>query len=536
MPVLLHCAKALPPREAYEHWAAIGDAPAGLDPELRVPGLGESLERAFDAVAPEWWEIGRQLSAEPTASLGHTPACVANLSDFGLMLAWSQLARFWAGETRRILLVTNDPWVFRHLSAFDGITAAVAPGLRAPEAKLLIRGYAARIKAALRFGGNALKMRSHRRGGRQNGAAMLVYGHPNSTAHGQDGYFGTLMRELPGIVRVLHVDCPPARARELSQDGRTRSLHGWGNPAAATALVRAHWRPAAKWRSHSAGWLIRRAVRQEAGTATGAAIRWQQICQRNWLLQSRPEKVTWPWENHSWERAFVRACRKVGVATIGYQHSVVGRQMLNYAPNSNSDGLESIPDRILCSGSATAGQLLDWGIPQDRLAIGGARRAADGASPAFAGDAPVFMPLPFDECVSGEMISAAQSVRGKVFLVKEHPMTPHDFTETETVRRTSDPLSAHVALSAVVFAASTVGLESLIAGLPTFRFRPQSCMALDILPVGQTVAVVDVNTLGETLKNALPAIALPRDSFFAQVDTGLWRTYLETEACNGKQA
>ena len=536
MPVLLHCTKALPPREAYEQWAAIGDTPVGLDPKARVPGLGESLERTFDEVAPEWWELGRQLSAEPTASLGHAPACVANLSDFGLMLAWSRLARLWGEESRRILLVTDDPWVFRHLSGLDGISAGAAPGLWAPEAKLLIRGYAARIRAALRFGGNALKMRSHRRRSHQKGAAMLVYGHPNSTPDGQDGYFGTLMHELPDIVRVLHVDCSSARARELSQDGRTCSLHGWGDPAAAAGLVRAHWRPSAKWRSHTSGWLIRRAVRQEAGTATGAAIRWQQICQRNWLHKARPEKVTWPWENHSWERTFVRDCRQAGAATVGYQHSVVGRQMLNYAPKSNWDALGSIPDKILCSGSATAGQLLDWGIPQNRIAIGGARRAADGAPPDFAGDAPVFMPLPFDERVSGEMISAAQSVRGKIFLVKEHPMTPHDFTETETVRRTVRPLSAHGTLSAVVFAASTVGLESLIAGLPTFRFRPQSCMALDILPVGQTVAVVDAETLGASLKNSLPVTALPRDGFFAQVDTALWRTFLKTEASNGKQA
>ena len=44
MPVLLHCTRTLPPREAYEQWAVIGDTPAGLDPKARVPGLGVLLE------------------------------------------------------------------------------------------------------------------------------------------------------------------------------------------------------------------------------------------------------------------------------------------------------------------------------------------------------------------------------------------------------------------------------------------------------------------------------------------------------------
>jgi len=89
-------------------------------------------------------------------------------------------------------------------------------------------------------------------------------------------------------------------------------------------------------------------------------------------------------------------------------------------------------------------------------------------------------------------------------------------------------------LSAVVFAASTVGLESLIAGLPTFRFRPQSCMALDILPASLTIGVVDADTLGCALKNARPGNALRRDSFFAEVDAGMWRKFLETESSDGK--
>lgn len=536
MAVLLHRPDALPPRQAYDCWAAIGAAPAELEPAMRVPGLGEALENAFNDIASQWWKIGRLLSADQSAGLAHMPACAANLSDFGQMLAWSRLVENWTADSRNILVVTEDPWVFRHLARVSGIASSAAPRLWFAEVKLFFRGYAARVRTAIRFGLAACRTNSHRRRARSGGTAMLVYGHPGSTVDGMDGYFGTLMREHPEIVRFLHVDCPPATALTLARDGRTYSLHGWGNILAAAGLVFARWRPASDWRSHAAGWLIRRAVCREAGTAAGAAIRWQQICQRAWLRDTRPCIVAWPWENHSWEREFVRDCGRVGVATIGYQHSVVGRQMLNYAPKSNPDGLESIPGKILCSGSSTVAQLVGWGIPPDRIAIGGARRSSDGKSPRFSPDAPVFVPLPFDDRISAEMIAAVRSVRGRMFLVKEHPMSPYEFEETDSVRRTGTPMSGLDALSAVVFAASTVGLESLVAGIPTFRFRPQSCMALDILPAGQSVRVVDAATLGDVLNNPRPAAPLARDSFFAPVDPGLWRSYLETDVCDGKQA
>jgi hypothetical protein len=47
---------------------------------------------------------------------------------------------------------------------------------------------------------------------------------------------------------------------------------------------------------------------------------------------------------------------------------------------------------------------------------------------------------------------------------------------------------------------------------------------------------VDADTLDDALENLQPATALGRGSFFANVDTGLWRTYFETETRDGKQA
>ena len=520
----------LPAEQMYDRWAVIGDLPAGLAPGRRVPGLDQSLEAALSSVVSDWWRIGKQLSTEPSAELGHTPACASNLSDFGLMLAWAQLVAAWSVDTEKTLVVIDDPWMFRHLASFEGVVAGPQPVLWRAELKLWLRGRAARVSAAVRFFRYAIQLGRFKGRAIRNRTAILVYGHPTSTAEGQDGYFGGMMRDIPDVDRVLHVDCLPARARELMKDGRTHSLHSWGNPLAAPMLLGARWRPSAQWKRHTYAWLIRRAAAREAGMASGAALRWQQHCQQRWLKAVAPATVAWPWENHSWERVFVRDCRTQKISTVGYQHSVIGPLMQNYSPASVRDGVLGIPDLILTTGELPAAQLREWGVPDERLRVGGAWRIARQAAVTFSEDAPVFLPLPFDLRVAAEMVAAANSVPGKRFLVKEHPMTPFGFDETDHLRRTDRPLGEHKELSAVVYAATTVGLESLLAGLPTFRFRPRTCMAIDILPAGQSVDVVDADTMGDALRQPQPVQPPERDAFFAPVNLGLWRRHLNAEA------
>ncbi len=87
-----------------------------------------------------------------------------------------------------------------------------------------------------------------------------------------------------------------------------------------------------------------------------------------------PGRVAWPWENFAWERGLCRAARKRGVATIGSQHTVVGPHQINYSTQANADGLASIPDLVVANGPAYKAELSAWGVPEDRLLIGGAFR------------------------------------------------------------------------------------------------------------------------------------------------------------------
>jgi hypothetical protein len=462
MTVLLRHPGDLPDASLYSKWVSLGAEIPGLPPERQIADVDGALERAFEAASSEWIALGRRLEAEPSGELSHACACVANASDFGLMLAWTRLVKDWAAAAEATLVVCEDPWMFRHLSLEPGVTAGAKPRLLPRAARNRLRGLLARTWRALVLAAAALRQRPDRGRSPIGGPALLVYGHPGSDASGRDAYFGELMSLFPQLRRILHVDCSSERAQKLAgPEGRTLSLHGWGNPLFALGLVTTRWHPGQTLRRGPYGWLIRRAASLEGGTAQAMGIGWQNHCQARWLGCTKPTSVLWPWENHAWERALIRCLRAQGVRSTGYQHSVVGRHMLNYSCASNSDGIGSIPDRILCSGHATLDQLVAFGLPKGRGKIGGALRFANVRMPRFDPAAPVFVALPFDRGIAAEMLEAAKaaSTQGFRFLVKDHPMFPFTFAESEGVQHCTIPFSEHGELSAVVFAATTVGLE-----------------------------------------------------------------------------
>lgn len=527
MSVILGRSAGLPAGEAYDAWIDLdGGAPA-LPPEKAL-AVASELERAFDAVAERWWALARVMAAGSGALLAHAPSCAPNASDLGLMLARSRLVRQWAGEDRRILVLCSDPWLFRHLSAMPGVVpVGPPPPLWPARSRLWARGVLGRCRLAARRALAALRSKP-RPGVAAGHPALVVYGHPQSRTDGFDAYFGELMLQVGSLRRVLHTDAGPDAVSRLAGDQRTESLHAWGTAAfALTRLPFARWRPSRELVSGPDGWLVRRAADLEGGTAQAAAALWQDHCQKRWLADRRPVAVAWPWENHGWERALVRAARPLGIRTIGHQHSVIGRQF-NIGARGLADPALDLPDMIAANGPSGVAQLVARGVPRERIADAGTLRFSPSATLAFDPEGPVVLAVPFDRAVAVRMIAAARPVaeRGIPVWVRDHPLFPVDFAETATLRRAPGPLPALGAVRVVVFAATTVGLEAALAGLPVLRFVPDGRLALDVLPEGIDVAAVEADALPDAILAITAPARLEWTAVFSPADLSFWRENL----------
>lgn len=530
MPLLLRTSRDIP-ATGWDRWVAVTDtSAAALDQARQLPQQARRLERAFEQSREQWWSLAREGAVDSGAGLSHTLACGTYGSDFGLMLAWDRLAGELADEPENTLMLCDDPWLFRHLSRRPGIDSGCRPAIVGAWTTRALRGTAARLKLSWRLFRTSLATRNQRAAIPSGAPVILVYGHPESRADGHDAYFGALMREVPEVRRLLHCDCPSDRAVQLAADGRTASLHGWGAPLFALTMPLWRWRPSAARRKGPLGWLVRRAASREGAGAAAAMNRWQIHCQARFLSAATPRLVCWPWENHAWERALCREARRVGVPTIGYQHTVVGHHQLNQTPRANVDGLASLPDLLAANGPAYRDEMIAWDIPAERIVMAGAWRFTELKGAPYQAGAPVFVPLSAITAVATLQVRAARLVAdsGRVVLVKDHPMYPQRFEETETLRRTNVGITGHKALSAVIYSTGTSGLEAILLGLPTLRLMADDRLSVDILPSHVPVRSVTLDEVVEALETTPPPPPLDFNSVLAPVDIRVWKSLMDS--------
>ena len=92
MPVLLRASRQLPDAGQFDHWLAVTGSVAALDKKRILPDLAKRLEAAFDKISKPWWRIAREAGKTPSSKYSFAMVCSPIASDFGLMLAWAQLA------------------------------------------------------------------------------------------------------------------------------------------------------------------------------------------------------------------------------------------------------------------------------------------------------------------------------------------------------------------------------------------------------------------------------------------------------------
>jgi hypothetical protein len=528
MPVLLRCSGSLPKNHAFEYWLAVTGTAAELPADRHLPDLSRRLQTGFDGIRDAWLELAYRIGKSTRGALTDTATGAAYINDFGLMLAWTELVRDLAAGTERTLVVCDDPWMFRHLATLADVDDGKPPALWPVALRLYLRGFAARLWLGRRLVHAASALRSARRVAQPGGPAIVVYGHPHSDANGNDAYFGPLMKELPNLGRALHTDCGVAMARELCRDGRSFSLHGWGNPLFAVGVVFVRWRPARDFLRSSEHWLLRRAAAYENSGGALATTRWQAHCQARWISAMKPAVIAWPWENHPWERDIARVAQRFGVSSIGYQHAVIGRHQFNFSPASNPDGEQSLPDKIMCNGPAYRDQLVELGHDPAHLEIGGAFRVGR-ESRAFSDPAgPVYVALSSITTISRQMLDAVSvdDLAGISFVVKDHPLYPIAVTETGNLKRTPLTIPESGGLRAVLYSTGTTGLEGLLAGVPTYRFLPADRIAPDILPDGVSVSERTKTEIVDALTAPELSQSIEWANIMAPVDINLWRSAL----------
>ena len=534
VPLILRRSDQLPPADEWRYWFATTGSVVDLPAASRLPNLSRRLENSFEACRDTWWELGRHMAKAPGGDVAHAPTCGAFGSDFGVMLGWEAIAAVEAEKDDTVLCVCDDPWLFRQIALLSHVRAGKPPLLWGTAARLMIRGALARLKVAATVALSAVQLRKHRQILGEGASVMLVYGHPESDATGFDAYFGGLMHELPQLRRALHADCPVSLARSLAGEGHTVSLHGWGATLfALTVLPFVRWRPQREEKQGRHGWLIRRAAARENGGGGPAMSCWQQHCQARFLAMVKPARILWPWENHGWERALCRTARHLGIATIGYQHTVVGPHQINYSVAANTDGLISIPDNVVCNGPAYRDELAAWGVPDDKLSIGGAFRfRPEGNIDMFDPDGPVFVPLSAIPAAAARQVAAARliAVKGRRALIKEHPMYPYHTENGSMMTRCDTPLRDQRGIGAVLYSTGASGLEAILAGVPAFRLLLDDNIAIDVLPPDLPVETVDLEDVAECIENRLahgtPAARVDWHSILSQPDLAFWRRLL----------
>ncbi|MBT6825512.1 MAG: hypothetical protein HOA60_05175 [Rhodospirillales bacterium] len=256
--------------------------------------------------------------------------------------------------------------------------------------------------------------------------------------------------------------------------------------------------------------------------------RWQLHCQNNWIREARPSRVCWPWENHAWERGLCRTGNKHGVHTLGYQHTVVGPHQINYSTCTNPDGLDSIPEKVICDGPAYRNEIAAWGVPDDRLVIGGAFRFKRFPLGSHDPLGPVFVPLSAVPAAAQKQIEAAHllAASGQKVLVKGHPMYPVAFSEVENLDRTEVSLTDQTGISAVLFCTGTSGLEAVLMGLPAYRLMLDDRIAIDVLPANINVPGVTLDNITEQVTGKIPPQSVNWDSVLTEPDIKLWHSLL----------
>ncbi len=101
-------------------------------------------------------------------------------------------------------------------------------------------------------------------------------------------------------------------------------------------------------------------------------------------------------------------------------------------------------------------------------------------------------------------------------------MNPFQIEPRPGIEPTGQRLSDINAVSGVLYCLTTVGLEAVLAGLPTLRFIPEGKVPVDVMPDGVKIPAADARSLKRELAQLAPPPAIDAQQVFAPADPEFW--------------
>jgi hypothetical protein len=184
---------------------------------------------------------------------------------------------------------------------------------------------------------------------------------------------------------------------------------------------------------------------------------------------------------------------------------------------------------VVADGPAYRDEMQAWGVPDDRLVIGGAFRFPRFDEDLYDSQGPVFVPLSAMPDAGRVQLDAARAIaaKGCRVLVKQHPMYPLAFDETKNLVCADRSLAEQQDISAVLYTTGTSGLEAVLMGIPGYRLMLEDRISIDVLPRGFTTEAVTADDAAEAiLEGRGKHFTAAWDDILRDPDKTLWKSLL----------
>jgi hypothetical protein len=488
-----------------------------------------------------------------------------------------------AAEYPNLLIIAEDPWLYRILARHIGVDNACSAGDRWRAewarslrcAQLYSRVFPARAIFLARGACRILLARLLRLSGPQKAdddrnVGLVSYAFPAKLKGGDyvDPFFGELPSVIDKLGRrplfIFPLHTPSRLFFDIAKTGSSAVLAAW---ASARDLIRSCLSlgkiegaiPNFKGPNLNidATVLIRHELLEENASNRFVLNLWQLMAWRRFGRHAGRAfgSVIHIFENHPWEKGLNYGLSFSSIKRAGYQHSTVPSLLMNYIPGGPSER-PFHPQQIIANSPDGKRTLVANGWDSSKIVVGGALRYLSSQNPAppsitnpkiMRRDSSIvslYVVMPgvpsLARIFMSELREFALTNPDVHFYLKFHPsvrLNPAEYNSVSSFELTESGLSdAQSRVDAVLFVSSTLGLEATLMGMRTYRYIPEGTLTLDPIPppLHSRVGTCNFQSLGEVcsgLRRAqgdLQPIEGAQDYLYWPISPEAWKQIIET--------